>query len=186
MNWNRGHSPPWKGGVAVRLQEMATVPRWRSRGGLLSRHTTPAAPAGRGQPSFPRRGMSTIPIHSHLHEATIPIHSHRLRPRFLFCNTPCSEDVKLCQAAGYHQTNAQHEDCRRRNSGHEVGIRQSGYARDETRGDAQHGSDVSQRSNHLDHMFSTNPVTQRGTSKPPAASHGNSYTRATADMGSRP
>src|SRR5262245_43469374 len=46
MNWNHGrHSPPFQGGVAAHLQEMAPFLDWRSRGGSYPIQTTPAAPA---------------------------------------------------------------------------------------------------------------------------------------------
>src|SRR5262245_280082 len=50
MNWNWGHSPPFQGGVAARLQEMAPFLDWRSRGGSYPTHNHP----GR---SLERRGM---------------------------------------------------------------------------------------------------------------------------------
>src|SRR5262245_60390143 len=56
MNYGR-HSPPFQGGVAARLQEMAPFLDWRSRGGSYPTQTTPAAPRGRGHPSLERRGM---------------------------------------------------------------------------------------------------------------------------------
>src|SRR5262245_55842232 len=40
MNWNRGHSPPFQGGEAARLQEMAPFLDWRSRGGSYPTQTT--------------------------------------------------------------------------------------------------------------------------------------------------
>src|SRR5262245_44195320 len=54
MSWNRGHSPPFQGGVAARLQEMAPFLEWRSRGGSYPTQTTPAAPwkGGEWRPRF--------------------------------------------------------------------------------------------------------------------------------------
>src|SRR5262245_10187605 len=83
MHWNRGHSPPFQGGVAARLQEMAPFLAGAA-GVVLIRHTTtPAAPWGRGHPSLERRGMSSIPIHSRLHSLDSDS-STPSQPRFRF------------------------------------------------------------------------------------------------------
>src|SRR5262245_3005746 len=64
MNWNRGHSPPFQGGVAA-------TPR-SGRGGCVSIRTTPAAPAkerghfleARSYPSLEGGECATAPIRS--------------------------------------------------------------------------------------------------------------------------
>src|SRR5262245_22089449 len=80
-----GHSPPWKGGVAARLQEMAPFLSWRSRGGSYPRHNHPGRSCEVASryclvvaPTPPCKGgeCSTIPITLRPPRSAIPIHSH--------------------------------------------------------------------------------------------------------------
>src|SRR5262245_46272781 len=56
MNWNRGHSPPFQGGVAARLQEMAPFLDWRSRGGSYPAHNHPGRSLGSRPPLLSKEG----------------------------------------------------------------------------------------------------------------------------------
>src|SRR5262245_49548148 len=58
MNWNRGHSPPFQGGVAARLQEMAQFLDWRSRGGSNPTHNHLGRSLGSRPPLLSKEGNS--------------------------------------------------------------------------------------------------------------------------------
>src|SRR5262245_8819213 len=94
MNWNPGHSPPFQGGVAARLQEMAPFLDWRSRGGSHPIQTTPAAPAkvasryflGSRPPLLGKEGnaptipnLCTAPMTARFPRIPYPLSSYSLR-----------------------------------------------------------------------------------------------------------